>query len=115
MGWVCFVTPGTHGSFVEEYGRTMEPEQRRATRSTWVVLRQKAFEALCAVVGAVVALGVLIAIPLWLEADVFHERMNTEGLANLVMLVLLVAAVAAIGLTRGLRMAVGRVRKRRNP
>jgi hypothetical protein len=41
--------------------------------------------------------------------------MNTEGLANLVMLVLLVAAVAAIGLTRGLRMAVGRVRKRRNP
>ena len=89
----------------------MEPEQRSAAKpSRWVVLREKAFEAL----GVVVALGVLVAIPLWLEADVLHERVNTEGLANLVILVLLVAAVAAIGLTRGLRMAVSRVRHRRS-
>ena len=108
--------PRTHVSLVAEYGRTMEFEQSHAAKpSRWVALRGKALEAFGAIVGVVVALGVLIAISLWLEADVFHERMNTEGLANLVMLVLLVAAVAAIGLTRGLRMAVGRVRKRRNP
>jgi hypothetical protein len=56
----------------------MESEQSRAPKpSRWVVLRGKALEALGAVVGAVVALGVLFAIPLWLEADVFHESMNT--------------------------------------
>jgi hypothetical protein len=57
------VIPDTHVSLVAEYGRTMEPEQSRAATSRWVVLRGKALEALGTVVGVVVALGVLIAIP----------------------------------------------------
>ena len=103
--------PDTHVSLVAEYGRTMEFEQSRAAKpSRWVVLRGRALEAL----GAVVLLGVVIAITLWLEEDVLHERVNSEGLANLVILVLVVASVAAIGLLRGLGMAVGRVRRRRS-
>jgi O-antigen/teichoic acid export membrane protein len=81
------------------------PRPRRS-----VVLRRRAIEAL----GTVAFLGVVVSITLWLEADVFHERSNNEGLAILVALAIAVAIVGVIGVARGFRMTVDRIRKRRN-
>lgn len=72
--------------------------------------RRKAFE----ITGAVALLGVVVAIALWLEADVLHKTTNGDGLANLV-LVALVAVYLAAGLLvgpvrRGARVALNRMR-----
>jgi hypothetical protein len=72
--------------------------------------RRKAFE----ITGAVALLGVVVAIALWLEADVLHETTNGDGLAN-VVLVAVVAIPVAAGLLvgavrRGARAALDRMR-----
>lgn len=72
--------------------------------------RQKAFE----ITGAVALLGVVVAITLWLEADVLHETTNGDGLANLVLVAVVAVSVAAALLVgpvrRGARVALNRIR-----
>jgi hypothetical protein len=80
------------------------PKPRPAT------YRRKAFE----ITGAVALLGGVVAIALWLEADVLHETTNGDGLANLVLVAVVAVSVAAgllLGpVRRGARVALDRMR-----
>jgi hypothetical protein len=89
-----------------------EPRET-SKRSTYIVLGEKAVTAL----GAVVFVGVIVGITLWLEADVLHEQTSGDGLANIVMVAVAIVLVAVIlvvaGLAKGVRLAMGWIQRHR--